>query len=387
MPRPLVIVNAVSRMHRGGFPACLVLMASYLIAACASPPRFDVARVAVLAPLTGQDATMGQEIAAGVQLAVEDWNAAGGVHGLHLELVTTDDASSGPRRVSDDRRVVLAISHTALPSPAARGTAVPAIPPPVILLGIGGAAQPGAGVVRLAPSAEQVAEVAAAAVAFNYGPVTLAVVSSAAPEDVAEAAAFIRAARARGIRVRAEYTLADVEASYAQAAGAVRAAAPQVLYVVGRGVDAGSLWAEIRPRDSRIRLVLGPGVLDEGFSRTAAGFLDGVSALDIAARPTDVQGAREFIARFTARYGRAPGPLAARAYDAATLGLRAIASATDGRAPSREAVRATLSAETALDGVLRPYTLANGAPSSWKLALYRLMPDGTPLLIGEPELR
>jgi ABC-type branched-subunit amino acid transport system substrate-binding protein len=144
--------------------------------------------------------------------------------------------------------------------------------------------------------------------------------------------------------VRVEYTLADIEASHAQAAGAVRAAAPQVLYVAGKGMDAGALWAEIRPRDSRIRLVLGPGALDEGFFRTAGGFVDGVTALEVSAHPADVDGARGFVGRFTARYGREPSAAAARAYDAATLGLRSIASTTNGHAPSREAVRAALAA-------------------------------------------
>jgi ABC-type branched-subunit amino acid transport system substrate-binding protein len=241
--------------------------------------------------------------------------------------------------------------------------------------------------VRLGPTAAQVADVAAAAVAFNHGQVGVAVVSSSSPEDVAAAAAFSQAAQRRGLRVRAEYTLADIESSHAQAAGAVRAAAPQVLYVAGRGLDAGALWAEIRPRDSRIRLVLGPGALDEGFFRTAAGFLDGVSAIEVSARPVDTASAAAFVSRFAARYGREPGPLAARAYDAATLGRRASASTTDGRAPAREAVRARLAAEQQFDGVMRSYTLQAGAPVSWKLALYRLMPDGTPLLIGEPEVQ
>lgn len=371
--------------HHRCFAAVPLLLPLLVLHACAPPQRFDVARVAVLTALTGEHTAAGQEVVDGARLAIEGWNAAGGVHGLRLELITSDaGAPETSRRLRSDPRLVLVIG-----GPGARGDTVRTTPgaPAMVLLERGAEAAVGQGIVSLAPSLEQVAEVAAAAVAFNYGPVTVAVVSSAGPEDVAAAAAFAQAAVGRGLRVRATYTLAPVETAYIQAAAAVRGAAPQVVYVTGRGYDAGALWAEIRARDSRIRLVLGPGVLDEGFVRTAGGFLEGVSALELTARPGDAPEARAFVEQFTARYGRPPTALAARAYDAAVLGLRAIAAATDGSAPSRAAVRVALARETELSGVLRSYALVEGVPVSWKLALFRLGADGSPVLIGEPEVR
>ncbi len=166
----------------------------------------------------------------------------------------------------------------------------------------------------------------------------------------------------------------------------VRAPTPQLVYVVGEGVDAGSLWAELRLRDARARLVLAPGVLDEGFYRTAGGFFDGVSALELTPQPAESERARDFAARFSARYGRTPTALAGRAYDAALLGLSAVRAATTGAMPTRPTVRAALAAITHYQGVMRTYELVNGAPARWPLAMYRLARDGTPALIGEPEI-
>jgi branched-chain amino acid transport system substrate-binding protein len=358
------------------------------VLAC-TPRPFDVARVAVVVPLTGERAGAGREVVDGARLAVEEWNGAGGVHGLHVELITADESlPAWPRRVAADPRIVLAVGHpdAAGAAPARQAYAEARAPAAVLLAGPPVPIRI-AGVVQLAPAVDQVADTAVAAIAFNFGPVNVAVVASGSDEDIAAARAFVRAAPARGLRVRGDFMLAPVETNHAQAAALLRSIAPQVVYVVGRGLDAGALWAEIRPRDSRIRLVLGPGALDDGFYRTASGFLDGVSALELTARPADVPAAAEFVRVFTARYGRPPSALAARGYDAAVLGLRAVAAASDGRRPSRTAVRAALDAETALQGVLGSYSLSGGMPGSWKLALFRLDHEGAVTLIGEPEAR
>jgi branched-chain amino acid transport system substrate-binding protein len=367
----------------------LWLPGAIALAACRRTP-FDVARVGAVAPLAGERAAEGREVVDAVRLAVEEWNGAGGVYGLHLELTVLDEHPPTARRLVLDRRVALAIGYLDLTAAAAAREALsePDAPAAVLLVNPDPrpAPQP-AGVVVLAPARAQVAEVAAAAVAYNFGPVTVAVVASGNADDVAAARAFVAVAPTRGLRVVADLTLAAVETNYARVAGLLRAAAPSVIYVAGRGLDAGALWAEVRPRDSRARLVLGPGALDEGFYRTGRGFLDGVYALETAARPADLPAAAAFVAAFTGRYGRPPAALAARAYDAATLGLRALASVSHDGMPARAAVRAALPAGGGFTGVLRTYPLLAGTPTGWKLALYRLDRDGALTLVGEPEIR
>ena len=374
-----------------GYPCCLLLSAICLLLLACRPASFDVARVGVVAPLTGEQAAVGRDIADGVRLAVEEWNHAGGVHGLHLELVTYDQEQAATRRLTADPRVVLTVGHSDLPAASAAQQAYADTIAPAAVLLARPADPPQAvrptGLVALAPTPEQVAAVAVAAVVYNFGPASVAVVASDNPEDLAGARAFIQAAPGRDLRVVATLTVPPLETNFTRMAASVRAAAPHVVYVAGRGVDAGALWTEVRLRDARIRLVLGPGALDQGFFSTAGGFVEGVVAIELSQWPSVTPAAVAFSATFTGRFGRPPSVAAAHAYDAAALGLRAIATATRGELPARSSVRAALTAETSLNGVLRRYSLSAGAPDTWTLAVYRLDRDGVPSLIGEAEIR
>ncbi|RUZ70626.1 amino acid ABC transporter substrate-binding protein, partial [Mesorhizobium sp. M7A.F.Ca.US.003.02.2.1] len=77
-----------------------MLMSTTLIgmfAASAAPAFADVVKIGLLAPLTGPAAADGQEFQRGVQMAIDEANAAGGVAGDTFELVVGDvkDQSAG----------------------------------------------------------------------------------------------------------------------------------------------------------------------------------------------------------------------------------------------------------------------------------------------------
>lgn len=77
-----------------------ILMSTALIGAfaTASAPAFaDVVKIGLLAPITGPAAADGQEFQRGVQMAIDEANAAGGVAGNTFELVVGDvkDQSAG----------------------------------------------------------------------------------------------------------------------------------------------------------------------------------------------------------------------------------------------------------------------------------------------------
>jgi branched-chain amino acid transport system substrate-binding protein len=85
----------------------------------------DTIKIAVGSPLTGQLAKQGQEVANAVQLAVDEWNAKGGVLGKKVELVKADDGGNpqigvaAGERVAADPAIVGAVwgitSSTCLP--------------------------------------------------------------------------------------------------------------------------------------------------------------------------------------------------------------------------------------------------------------------------------
>jgi branched-chain amino acid transport system substrate-binding protein len=56
-----------------------------------APPAGDVIRIGHYASMTGKEATFGQSTDNGIKLAVKEINAAGGINGKKIELITWDD--------------------------------------------------------------------------------------------------------------------------------------------------------------------------------------------------------------------------------------------------------------------------------------------------------
>src|SRR5215469_7527258 len=74
----------------------------------------DVIKIGAGAPLTGQIAKQGQEVANAVKLAAEDWNKKGGVLGKKIEVVELDDQGNP--------QVGVAAAEKAATDPAVMGT-------------------------------------------------------------------------------------------------------------------------------------------------------------------------------------------------------------------------------------------------------------------------
>ncbi len=67
------------------------LLGLFLLAGCSGNSE-KVIRVACVGPMTGEQAKQGKDMLEGAQLAVEEWNAKGGVLGKKIELLVGDDA-------------------------------------------------------------------------------------------------------------------------------------------------------------------------------------------------------------------------------------------------------------------------------------------------------
>src|SRR6476661_1873481 len=66
------------------------VVSAFVLLACPVQAQ-DVIRIAAGAPLTGSLAKQGQEVVNAVKLAVDEWNAKGGVLGKKIALVEADD--------------------------------------------------------------------------------------------------------------------------------------------------------------------------------------------------------------------------------------------------------------------------------------------------------
>ena len=91
-------------MSKTAFAACFLAIAANLGLGSA-PAWSEVVKIGVLAPMTGPNAGDGQDFVRGVELAVKEANAGGGVAGHTFEVVVADtkDASAAAVTTASER--------------------------------------------------------------------------------------------------------------------------------------------------------------------------------------------------------------------------------------------------------------------------------------------
>src|ERR1019366_6405879 len=115
------------------------LAAAALLAAFA-PRAADEIRVGEYASLTGKEASFGQSSHKGITMAVEEINAAGGVLGRRIELITEDNqsvpgqsATAAKKLIARDKVVALlgevSSGRSLEAAPVAQGARIPMIAP------------------------------------------------------------------------------------------------------------------------------------------------------------------------------------------------------------------------------------------------------------------
>lgn len=96
---------------------CGLLATALIIPAFSATAQQGPMQIVWAGPLTGDVAQLGQGYLSGVQLAIAEWNAKGGVLGRQIDLVTEDDAcdpkqaSNVATKIADDPKNVLFIGH------------------------------------------------------------------------------------------------------------------------------------------------------------------------------------------------------------------------------------------------------------------------------------
>ncbi|NPV87917.1 ABC transporter substrate-binding protein [Coprothermobacteraceae bacterium] len=84
----------------------LVLLVAILVAGCQGASSAKTIRIGLIAPLTGSESLFGQGYKRGVELAVKDINAKGGVLGKTVELFVEDDQNDPNQSVNAVQKLV-----------------------------------------------------------------------------------------------------------------------------------------------------------------------------------------------------------------------------------------------------------------------------------------
>jgi branched-chain amino acid transport system substrate-binding protein len=315
--------------------AVVVILAT-MVAACKPAPK--ALKVAILAPLSGDVATFGQSTRDGALLAIEEWNAKGGVLGRKIEAVVEDSqceaepAASAANKVISQDQVKFIIgevcSKASIPvSEIATANKVLQISPtstnPKVTIDEAGNAKPT--VFRACFIDPFQGTVAATFALKELNAKTAAVLLDQGNDYVRGLAEFFRDAFEKGggkVVVWETYTAGDTD--FTAILTKVKDANPDVLYLPDYYSTVNVIAAQANQMGIKAVKMGGDGwdspQLDK--AATAGGyFTNHYSSEDT--RPV----VQEFVKKYQAKYGSVPDALAALAYDAANILFMAIQQA------------------------------------------------------------
>lgn len=316
-------------------------------ASTAAAPAGDRILLGHVGSLTGQSATFGLSSDRGIQLAIEELNAKGGVKGKLLALKTYDDqgkpdeaALTATRLVVQDRVAVLlgevASTRSLAMAPIADANKVPMITPSSTNVKVTKDGD------RTRPFVFRVCFIdpfqGTVMAKFARGDLKLARV--AVLRDVGNdysvglADAFLSKFKGLGGTLVDDQSYREGDQDFKAQLTAIKARNPDAIYVPGYYNDVALIARQARELGMRQPLLGGDGWDSEklyeigGKALQGSYFSNHYSAEDPAPR------IQEFVKRYKERFGAIPDSMAASAYDAAKIAADAIGRANDLSGPA-----------------------------------------------------
>ncbi len=316
----------------------LAIAAAVVIGTGVLRPRVALAKVAIVAPMTGDVSTFGLSTKNGAEMAFEEWNAKGGVNGAKIEWVVGDDrcdpqeARNAANKVIDQDGVKFIVgavcSSASIPiSDVANPKKVLQISPtstnPQVTLDKDGKVKP---YTFRACFIDPFQGTVGAQFALNtLGAKKAAVLKDVGNDYVKGLAEYFEAAFKAGggeVVVSEAYTKDDTDFSAILAK--VASAQPDVLYLPDYYNKVSLIAKQAKEKGINVPMVGGDGwdspdldleAVDGGF------FTNHYSPED--PRPA----VQDFVKRYKEKYGDVPDALATLAYDAANMLLQAMSDA------------------------------------------------------------
>jgi branched-chain amino acid transport system substrate-binding protein len=315
----------------------------------------------------------GAPVLRGIELAVDEINANGGVRGRPLRLVSRDDSGTGPGAVAAaqalaaENDIVAVVGHinsvsTLAAAPIYDGR-VPCVSPASTTPDLTGRSS---WVFRIIPSDTSIAR-SLARFAEHHGHRRAAVLYQNDSYGRGLAGAFTR--NFTGTVVADDpVDMTDGAASAEPYITDLRRLVPDVVFIAGDAPTALSIVREAHRQRLAADFLGGDALAATATDTVTSDGIYAATAFTVSdARPE----AKRFVAAYQAKYGDLPEPYAALSYDATRLVAAAIAKA----GPSRTAVRRYLAALDSTDafiGITGPVRFHSGDPVEKPLFVARI---------------
>ncbi|MCA3556120.1 branched-chain amino acid ABC transporter substrate-binding protein [Aestuariivirga sp.] len=242
----------------------------------ATPALADIL-IGAAAPLSGPNAGLGEQLRRGVEAAVEDINATGGIRGEKLTVQFADDGCD-PRKAIDVATSFVSAGVKAVIGHYCSGASIPAsgVYEKAGILQISPAStnpkftdEGGWNVVRLVPRDDAQAAAAAALVADKFAGRKVAIVSDQAPAFAALAARFTAALRQKGVTPALQRSFKAGGKDFAPLAKEIAESGAGVVYLSGSYVEGGLIAQALRAAGSTAQIVSGDSLVTEDYGNQA----------------------------------------------------------------------------------------------------------------------
>lgn len=300
----------------------------------------DVIKIGVAGPMTGDQAKMGTDFKNGVELAMEEWNAKGGVLGKKITLIVADDqhdpkqaVSVANKLVNDGVAAVIGHFNSSASIPASdvyNRAGIPMITPASTNPQL---TEKGyKNVFRVCGRDDQQGRIGA-----DFAGNRLKVKKVAVIHDKTTYGQGLADEFKRFISDKAEVVyyggIVQGDKDFKTVLTSVKQKGPELIYFGGIYPEAGLLVKEARELGINIPFMSGDGTIDPKFLEIAGSKAAEGTYLTFSPDPKNIPTAKTAIENYEKKFGGI-GPYSMYAYDAANILVAAIkeAGTTDGKA-------------------------------------------------------
>lgn len=328
----------------------LVLVVFSAAALAASGFAQDAIKVGEFASLTGGSASFGQSSHKGTQLAIDELNAAGGVLGKKLQLITEDDQSQAgqpativQKLISQDGVIAIlgevASSKSLEAAPICQQSRIPMISPASTNPKV---TEVGDYIFRIC-FIDPFQGTVMAKFALGRGWKKVAVLTDVKQDySVGLAEFFVKYFTAHGGEIVKEQKYSSGDKDFKPQLTSLKAAQPDAVFVPGYYAEVALIGKQARLLGLKVPLLGGDGWVGDSLLKVAGTSLDGSFFSCHFSAEDENPAVQGFVKKFRTAYGEIPDDMAALGYDSAMILAAAIRRAgTTAPEKLRDAIAAT----------------------------------------------
>jgi branched-chain amino acid transport system substrate-binding protein len=321
MLKQIFQVSALSGKLSLGFATVVMLGV-----ATTMPAQADI-KIGFQAPLTGPSATDGKSAQIAATMAVEDINAAGGVLGQKIELVTYDDQAKSDQAIftankligEDGVKLVVNGSYSA----SGRAAAPVFQKAGVVMISAYGVhpdiTRAGDYMFRLVHLGPPQGAATALYVGKTLGIKKVSTITMDNDYGQATMDGFLEASGKYGVEVLNKYSYSLKDRQFGSIVASVKRDNPDAVYATGYFFTGGPLVAQLRAAGITVPIIGSQAFDSEKFVEIAGPAAEGTYIMDSFDRDRKDEALQKFFAEFKTRAGYSPEGVAAVTYSAMKL--------------------------------------------------------------------